>query len=675
MHYKDLHITNPPLSHLVGKARLMVFRNISAAGMLPRRHITLAVAVGIAGWLLAADARAQGAGDRDEALARQAYQLAANWAHRADVPDSSPPIRMSNIAAVHVTLRRDGATLGRATVTAAEIESAAEGTEAAENSADPQQKAAPPADKRVGTDSDEGRVDVMRMIRPAVKAALRETAGTMRRPIDLPRIAPELMLDLQLARPPQRIEISHLRELPARLTVSRDGLAMRRADRWAWLFPGTAIATNASLKGQLNRLLGKLDLPPDQLEVVGQPAGPPLYRFEVIHLVRPSVGQPVRRLQRGNVLLPTTSLDDAALKDLAAQLAGHLIRRQRSSGRFAGSYEPTADRYQPVTAAAIDAARAAFALARRARLSGLTPEQRQSASEAAHRAADMLAERWTAGAASGRGRLAELGPKAMALLAVLEVPSPDDRFAVVRERLASDLQRMQRSDGSFHAAARSGARPAPLSSQALAAAAMVQLFDRNRDPQLLDRARRALDHLWKGMDERRFIQCLPWLSYAEATLVRLGRPSPHRQELIEFSGKLWERQVMPWSGENGEKPSPDTIGGFLLGGTILEEPTAESAEALAAEALVLRAGELVGQEAQPRWLYRCGLAARFLAQLAMQPSSAYYTRNRPAAIGGVRFSFVNNRQSLESTATALLAVTELQHALENITKQQTTSPE
>ena len=59
----------------------------------------------------------------------------------------------------------------------------------------------------------------------------------------------------------------------------------------------------------------------------------------------------------------------------------------------------------------------------------------------------------------------------------------------------------------------------------------------------------------------------------------------------------------------------------------------------------------------------CGLGARFIKQLMFDRAGAYYVFDAREVVGGVRAGLWDNRQPIEATAMALLAVTELQQTL------------
>jgi hypothetical protein len=600
----------------------------------------------------AAVVHAEAAPPLDEALARQAYQVAENWVKRGGAPETTLAIPAADLAAVHVTLRLNGATLSQATATVEPL--------------------ADLVDNPPRNPADAPAVDVMIPLRKAAAQAIHEAEVALTH--DLGKIEPgqQVLLDVQFAHVPRPIHVDKLAQLPALLTLGADGLAMRRGEEWAWIMPASAIATNTDLRGMLNRLLASLTLPLEQLPTVGTAKGPRLYRFTAIHVVRPAVDLPAMVLYRGNALLPEAPLDDAQLRTLGGQLVDHLLRRMRLDGQFAGTYEPTADDFNPSIAREADQALAAYALARTAKLPQMDEALRTRCAEASLKSVSRLTEVFTANPAPGPAAApslvgVELNTTALTLLALLESPGGAE-LKVPRLRLGAALSAMQNADGQYRANLKADATLASPYSQALAVAAVVALYDRTREEPLLAQARAALPPLWASLTPDRLPSAMPWLVQAELELARVAKPSPTFPKIKEACEALWKTQAQPLAANTGPPHSPDTTGGFLVAESIQEEPTWQSAPILVAEALAARQEQVVAPADRPRWLVGSALGARFLSQLTMRPASCFYTRRSAAALGGVRTALWNNREPLVATAAALLAVTELRHALASITR-------
>jgi hypothetical protein len=216
--------------------------------------------------------QAEAAQPLNTAIARQAYSQAERWVADAKAPANTPLqglMMVTDLSAVHATIRLDGVMLGHASVVVTQ------------------------PGEQAPTET-----DLMVPVIQAVREALKASAGSMERRA-LEDAKARLCLDLQFAFPPEKLRLANLQGLPAQITPGRDGLAMSFNKRGAFLFPGNIIASNIKIMNQVTRLLGGLGLPVDHVGRIGQPGGPELYRFQAIHLVKPRAGQPVIELTRG----------------------------------------------------------------------------------------------------------------------------------------------------------------------------------------------------------------------------------------------------------------------------------------------------------------------------------------------------------------------------------------
>ena len=586
------------------------------------------------------------------APARQAYQIAEQWVRQGSTVQPAPALAAANVRAVHVTLRMKGMKLGRGA-------------------------AAMPKP----LDTAEPTADLTDLLRRAADQALREARGNF---ADLQRrsktdqsmapfadIAQQLTLDLQLAGPPSQLVFDEPKQLPSLFVMGLHGLAMRQEGRWAWAFPGSAIAANTDLRGQLMQLLNQLNLPVRQLANLGQSGGPRLYRFDLVHMVRPSPGAPVASLHRGNQLLRSGPISERSLRDLGDRWAHVLIRRQGGDGRFAGTYLPTMDQFDPAVAPHTDAAMACYALARYARASADRPLRAELAGDAARHGLEALIEdlHLTADGQRQSDEPMKLAQAAMTLSAILETPDAAP-IKPARDVIADALRTMQTASGRFRTDESGASEPVSLPVQALGAATMVQLYDLTRDDDDLTRARNALQVIWNQLRPQHITGAMPWLLMAEFNLTQLDQPSVGGPVVPRACEALWRLQIHATDASVADVPlSPDTIGGFANPRNVIKEPTWRSASLLAALTPALSVRHFVGPDDQPRWIVDASLGARFLKQLTMERPNCYYTRNTAEAMGGVRLAFWDNRQPLAATAMSLLAVTELQVAFRQLAAQ------
>ncbi len=304
----------------------------------------------------------------------------------------------------------------------------------------------------------------------------------------------------------------------------------------------------------------------------------------------------------------------------------------------------------------------------------------------------------------------EPGAMALTLLALLETDDGGNR-QIERDALGDHLLEVAAASGLLNprdaassdtAAADAGEGRTVGPEQVLVTLALVRLATTPEAPTKVgDAARQALAVIEAGVDHHQIITALPWYAMALRAGAELqntagtGRRDPQTPtspartaepattrlaELVELLSRL---QIEP-----GARLGPDdSVGGFdLLPGSGLASPVADwrSANVLGLLALDLRhvaargisaAGAtegspdggagMAGDESKlVQKVVDCGRAARFLQQLMFDTRNAYYVRSLPDVLGGVRPALWDNRLSTAPTAMALLAVTELQQALE-----------
>jgi len=608
----------------------------------------------------------------DPTLATQAYSVVDNWVSRGSTPQRTLAIEAEDVAAVHVAIRFEGVTLGQATTA---------------------------VDNPMRLIAERKPRDFMPLLLAATTQAIAEARETLvalsarpggdAMPNTYREIAPLLQLDLQFARPPAMLALEQPSDLTRTMTVGVHGLAMHRDGKWAWMFPGTAIAANLSLPDQLNRLLRSLGADITQLATISDQQA--IFRFDVLHLIRRTADGPVVQLHRGQDVVAPGPLSDRSIGVVAKLWADHLIHRQQSDGGFAGTYLPTADRYDPARASVTDAMLACHALARFSRSPALDQREARRYADAARRgvkaAIDTLGAMPKAtarpGSADGPGEPASpdrglpairCQHAAMTLLALLATPDVAD-LKPARDRLAGALLACSGPEGRFRSLPdkRSGEVSRP--TQALAALALVRMYEQTRQPIYLETAKQAGAALWTDAESMRVANVMPWAAMMEFDLLRLGHPTQGLLVVRNQADLLWQTQVTPTAAAaNADAAkdgsiSPDAIGGLRLGSDIVPEPTWLTAGPLAGLAAGLPVGGFVAEADRGDWALDTAIGLRFLYQLTMTPDAAWYVHDLPRSIGGVRTAFWDNRQPIAATAMALLAAAELQHALAKLDQQ------
>ncbi len=618
----------------------------AACGMLICRNVALLGVLILVNVLTPGIIHAGEAAPLDRALAEQVYLQAERWVERGAVPERSVAVKATDVAAVRVSLRLSGRRLGQGQAAVDDPTTVAAGkpTDAAEL-----------ARQAVADALDQAAQSLVQLANLNPDAAIAT---------DLTRVGPLLQVDVQVARAPQALAMERIDQLPRRIVVDVHGLAMRRGKRWAWLFPGDAVAGNLGLDEQVNALLSQVGLNPTAVPTINQADGPKLHAFTVIHLLRPASGKPVRELHRGQVVERSSPPDFAGIDAMARQWAEVLIRRQDGRGRFAGTYLPTADRFEPRLASTQDAALACYALAKYSRSAHLPNDLAEHYAHAAGQGVQALAAELT----DANEPALRVADAATTLLAILETPGVAELKAQ-RDRLARVLiESFAQSLDQAKADQQTEATP----TDALAALALVRYHDRTRDAQALATAHAALGMIWGDARQASAASVMPWAALAEFDLLRLQRATPGIAVVKRTAESYWDLQVHPPGPTAPNDPfapgyvSPDTMGGFVLDAAALPEPTWRSADALIVCSAALASRGMVDAGRRTEWLLDCAAGFGYLRQLTMTDHTLWYTRSPADARGGVRIAFWDNRQPLAATALALVAVAEYAQALTSL---------
>jgi len=638
--------------------RMLPLCIILAAGLLCVLNATPAFAVEPnAPGDAAPDAAAGSIQPLDRDLAEQVYLQVERWVQRGRAPNQPLPIEASDAAAVHVTVRLSGYTLGRGTAVYEAPTKAA-------------------ADRAV---------DVGTLARDATAAALDRAGHALVQlahrnpdaafPAKLSEVSSVLDVDVQIAHAPRPVPMQQLDQLPRRVVIGVHGLAMRQRGKWSWVFPGDALAANLALEQQIQKLLAGVGLDAGAMMRINRQDGPELLAFETIHMIRPAADRGIRHLHRGQQVLPPTPHNFKRIDQLARTWADHLLGRQDADGHFAGAYQPTADRFDPQVAGIRESALACYALARYAGVAHVSSENAERYVRAARRGIDAALDTLDEPNAASPG----VADAAMLLAAMIETPDTADlkaRRDALADRLIKAFQRGRMKPTRADDPNQNNQRPAATPTDALAAFALSRYYDRTRSDQALAVAQNALAQIWNTVGKSQPVNVMPWAALAEFSLLRLDKATRGLVTVRRTCSTYWNQQVAPpepaapnspWS---ADYVSPDTVGGFVLEALRAPEPTWRSADALVAQSAALQIPEFIDDDQRPQWILDCALGMRFLDQLTLTRDTAWYVHNLSAALGGVRMAFWNNRQPLAATSLALLAAAEYEHALAHLADRQ-----
>ena len=238
-------------------------------------------------------------------------------------------------------------------------------------------------------------------------------------------IGPKLTLELEVAGRPVPLLGRSFREFARQLEPGLDGLAIRRADDWALMFPAQMRAANTA--GDVPRQVLPLAVQ------LGLPAAAPgdlltrldvsLYRFRTTHLAQAAPDKRPFSTVRGDVVVARSEVTPRRIAATADAIAQHLLRSFSPldvAPGLMGTYRPAPDQYEPLIAPPREQALAAYALARYAQAPRVDPRIARQAAGAGHQILLQL----QAGAGGEDNPLAEVEACAAIVYAGYEHPQP-----------------------------------------------------------------------------------------------------------------------------------------------------------------------------------------------------------------------------------------------------------
>jgi hypothetical protein len=514
------------------------------------------------------------------------------------------------------------------------------------------------AGRVVGTGIDASGGDLMlrRAAGRAMGAVLADPAAINVRERQATPSGRGLALELEVAGPLVPLLGRSFDDLADQLEPGRDGVAMRRGERFAMAFPAQMRATNTA--GRVERVVPtltlELGLTPASLNELTRRFDVSVYRFRTVHMAQPALGGPPLITFRGDDLVHDQDVTQPSLVDLARGIAEHLMGSAapvEDPVGLMGTYRPVSDHYEPLIAPPLDQALAAWALARFGRLHG---DAEPAARRAAEAAGEILAD--LAQLAPG-----EIDPQddpvacAAIVVAVLEHPSlrghaeVPDLFARARDRVRAAYSR----EGGF---ARGDDVAVAPNGQALIAWALSRLLAKGSDDVDAELVRGAIDAAWASVPEPRQISLLPWLGWAEADHAdATGQPIVNAARLQ----RLRELADASRVGTPDRTGPADLAGGLALTGGDRLTATAQTLRPAAFLAWMVRHPELTPQFDEAVAALDGTLAtARFAMQLSVRDVSAWSYRNPGRALGGIRAAAWDCNQPVAAQALGLVFAAE-----------------
>lgn len=438
----------------------------------------------------------------------------------------------------------------------------------------------------------------------------------------------------------------------AQLEPGLDGVAMRRGDDLALLFPAQMRAANTA--GRAERVLGPLaadlGLAPMTLPELLKRFPLSIYRFGATHLTQAAPDTPPFATVRGDTLVDDADVTRQALEDLAASLAARLagsISPLDDPLGLMGTYRPVADRYDPLIAPPLDQALGAWALARYG--------AHAQATDASNAAARILDEMRLVVAGEDEP-LADAGVCAAVVYAALELEGAlggdGEREQFVAEAVACVSGAFVPKQGF----ARTGdGLTVPPHTQALIAAAMARLLVTGSQRVGPQEVREAIDATWESVPPHRQVALLPWLGWAESDwAAATGRPNPAAERLRGIREYLDASRV----GSADRPGPPDLAGGLVLSSGDRLAATAQTVRPASYLATMIRDPDLTRPDEAAVALGRHLKTMRFVMQLTVRDGSVWAYRNAPAARGGIRAATWDCDQPVGAQALGLITATE-----------------
>ncbi len=527
----------------------------------------------------------------------------------------------------------------------------------------------------LGTGTDASGDDLM--LRRAAGRAFGEVLGdpvvANLPPAMLAAIGPRLTLELEVAGRPVPLLGRSFPEFARQLEPALDGLAIRRADDWALLFPAQMRAANTAgdVPRQVLPLAVQLGLPAVAPGDLLTRLDVSLYRFRTTHLAQAAPDKRPFSTVRGDLVVAPSEVTPRRIAATADAIAKHLLRSfspMRVAPGLMGTYRPGTDQYEPLVAPPREQAMAAFALARYAQAPPVDPRTARQATGAGYQILLQL----QAPAGGQDNPLADLEACAAIVLACFEirqsVPDP-----AIRPLLAAAADRaidaFIADEGSApHNPAGGPGRPLSPNGQALVAAALSRLALRGYrhdrlTPQLV---RSAIDAAWQAVPKHQHVMLLPWLGWAELDYSEItGEPPANAARLDEIRRILDTSRI----GSPSRPGPPDLSGGFVLSRAQGANPTAQTLRPAAFLATMVRFSHFTPAiEAQSAMDRHLG-TIRFLMQLTVRETSAWSFQSPARAIGGVRAAVWDADQPVAAQALGLLTAVETLWSLEALAQR------
>lgn len=555
----------------------------------------------------------------------QAYRTVNRWVRAWSVPQEPQRLDPPGATAASVTLRLAGRVMGRA--------SSARNDE--ENLWRASRRAWQEATQRL----------------PVERDALRRES--------LHALAPKIMIDVQLAGVMTPIVATSLRQAAFSVSPGRQGVAARVGDRVEAVFPDAMLSMNMTPAQGFSAALGALGMPPTvDLNDARRHDGLILYRFDAQHLAQPAPGEQPIFLTRGGRMISLASVTPRSIRAFGDRLATNLIGRQWPGAEpfgLMGTYDPWLDQYEkPVIAGPLEQALAALALARWSLTPGVEEPMRDASARQSHKILKQLEDV----APTEIAPSSDVAASSMLTLAYITIAQWDSRDNPAPAKPAPPA-----SSAPVSVARDDPPQPPPIAALRTYTHAMSATLYDNRELRAL--ARGEIRDLFRATPPADLPALMPWLGWAELTLLTPGDAVPSAVALREFRDLVEAHQIS--AADAIATGDENFVGGivFTKGGA-RPLPTWQSIRPLIFLATMLGDDRLTSPDERSAHLVHLLDGLRYVMQLAVDKADCHLCPNPERAIGGVRLALWDQREPVESTAMALLLVAETLDAVDRI---------
>lgn len=523
------------------------------------------------------------------------------------------------------------------------------------------------------------------MFRRAVGRAMAQVLGdpaVKNLPDDVKdRIGRSLTLELEVAGPLEPLIGRSFDSLAQRLEPGVDGVAMRRGDDWAMLFPARLLATNTAgaIRTRLPAMVTELGLEiTDDLGALRDDHRVSVYRFRTTHLTQISPNGVPFETFRGDAIVSPREVTTGRLATFADDLAARMLSAiwprdpladdpmRRAALGMMGDYHAISDTYQPLIAPPLEQALTAYALLRYSSTDGAAEETSKLALQGARRLLEELAE----------VEIAQDDPRddpaasAAVVLAVRELPEQmldesiatfeADAMTAVIESFDPVASRFVRRVGDDRE------QTITPHHQALIAAAMADRLKHSDTPHHADgvaklqpvHVRAAIDAAWESVSEAEWVTLLPWIALAELDYADATDSTVGHRDRFDSLRAMFAAIELGTEALAGER---DLHGGLRLAGE--RRPTSQTVRPASFLAVALADGRLIPSEETDAAEMQQRRIMRFLIQLSVREQTAWSVRNSARARGGIRAAVWDATQPAAAQPLALLTTVETLRAL------------